>query len=242
MEKQTNGRIIPVTIIGFILAILVPISFVLIYKYINSVKEFGIILGGYATVVLAVVTFFYARSTKNMADVMAKQITADIHITDVKLHSSFLNRDLMKRIADSPSSLKTSYFDFQLTFFARNSGAGSGSIDKPTLIIRFPNNINLPIDPVTKEIEHNIPDTSHGHMEISTDIEHDLGATVFLEGGESSRVELEYDLDTENLLDTEREAIILTNYKEVKYYIVYRDNLSNEHSEEIEHLYFDADY
>lgn len=200
-------------------------------------KEIGLVLGGYATLALAVITFFYMRSTAKMAKVMSDQITAHIKLTDLKLNSSLLDEDRIKRLDGDASRLDRTNIDFMLNLFVRNAGAGSGSIDKPFLIIKLPNTDEILIKPNTKELEVR-PPVKDGFMTYSANIEHDLGGTIFLEGGQSIREEIEYDLKTQALPQQQKEAII-SSYGSAEYSIKYKDNLDKEYVERINNIYFD---
>lgn len=162
-----------------------------------------------STIVLVIITGIYAYFTYKMAKIMVRQVVADIKIFNKVCISGFLEKRMGQINKDS-------YFKFKLLFDIRNKSAGSGSIDKPIIILKF-NNDNFEVFPTTKHIERKKIDATT--FEESTI---DLGGTIFLRGGESQKIELEYELYD---LDDDLLRHIRENFNSLKYYIKFTDNL-----------------
>lgn len=189
-------------------------------KIFEVFKTITSIANEYATVILIVITAVYAYFTYKMAKIMAKQVIADIQVSNVVLGSNFVEEWFRDRLNNQPEQInKDSYFKFNLLFDVRNQSSGNGSIDKPTLVLKFANdNAEYEIPPTTKDCEWEQV-SSNTSREIVTD----LGGTIFLRGGESHKIELEY-----TLYNFEDDILnhIKTNLSSLEYYLKFKDNLS----------------
>ena len=192
----------------------------MIYEFINfiltDIIRVGIdSLNYYATLILVIVTIIYARSTHKMEKLMATQVIADIQVSNIVLESAFIKNQFKKKIEEQP------YFNFNLLFDVRNKNAGSGSIDKPILLLKFKNNNSeCSILPTTKEFwDERLEESSS--MVVCRMIENDLGGTIFLRGGESKKEELKYRIY--NSGDDLSKHI--KDYSVIEYYLKFSDNL-----------------
>jgi hypothetical protein len=188
-------------------------------EYINHskdvIKMVMSFLNGYSTLILVIITGIYAYFTYKMAKTMTNQIIADIKIFNKVCISGFLGKQT-KQID------KDSYFIFNLLFDVRNRSAGSGSIDKPTLVLKFiSDNFEYKIFPKTKE-SYDTDIRKEGPITNYRTVTNDLGGTIFLRGGESQKIELKYELFniTDDLLKHIKE-----NLSSLEYYIKFTDNL-----------------
>lgn len=190
-----------------------PIKILEIIRYIASM------ISENATLILVIITGVYAYFTYRMAKIMAKQVIADIQVSNIVLGSNFVENWFKEQLEKQPERIgKDSFFRFNLLFDVRNKSSANGSIDKPTLVLRFANTgVEYGVLPTTKDVEWKKIDSS-----TSQEIVTDLGGTIFLRGGDSHKIELEYTLH--NLGDD-----LLKNIKEnlnsLEYYIKFNDNL-----------------
>jgi hypothetical protein len=191
----------------------------ILVKIIETTAKF---LNNYATLILVIITGIYAYFTYKMAKLMAKQVVADIQVSNIILLSTFAKNWFKERLEKRPEEInKSSSFDFNLLFDIRNRSSGSGSIDKPMLILKFINDgFEYLLLPITKSIRW-IPKTST-YPPISEEEITDLGGTIYLRGGESQKIELNY-----TLLDFDDELLrnIKENLNSLEYYIKFTDNL-----------------
>ena len=193
---------------------------------LNIIKTTAKLLNNYATLILVIITGIYAYFTYKMAKLMAKQVVADIQVSNVILISTFAKNWFRERLEKRPEEIgKSSYFDFNLLFDIRNRSSGSGSIDKAILIFKFTNDgfkyLVLPITKSIRWIPHNT------YPPISEQEITDYGGTIYLRGGESQKIELEY-----TLYDCDDELLkhIKENLNSLEYYIKFTDNLSKNYS------------
>lgn len=173
-----------------------------------------------ATLILVIITAIYAYFTYRMAKIMSRQVIADIQVSNITLGSNFAEKWFRDRLSSQPEQVnKDSYFKFNLLFDVRNQSSGNGSIDKPTLVLRFADDgAEYEILPTTKDREWE-QISSNTSREIVTD----LGGTIFLRGGESHKIELEYTLYNfgDDVLKHIKE-----NLNSLEYYLKFKDNLS----------------
>src|SRR3989344_7589210 len=98
------------------------------------------IINDNATLILVIITAVYAYFTYRMAKIMAKQVVADIQVSNIILGSNFIEGWFKERLEKQPQQIgKDSFFEFNLLFDVRNKSSGSGSIDKPILVLKFRN-------------------------------------------------------------------------------------------------------
>lgn len=199
---------------------------VYVYEFINfskdTIKIVMDFLNDYATLILVIITGIYAYFTYKMAKIMSKQVIADIKIFNKICVSGFLEKR-------TEQISKDSYFEFNLLFDIRNRSAGSGSIDKPILILKFNNdNFQYKILPVTKNKEWKKIDDCTSEENII-----DLGGTIFLRGGESQKIELKYTLYNfgDDLLKHIKE-----NLSSLEYYIKFTDNIGKNYLLKIDNI------
>lgn len=196
-------------------------------RLIEITKSVASIINDNATLILVIITAVYAYFTYKMAKIMAKQVVADIQVSNVILGSNFAENWFKERLEKQPEQIdKNSFFKFNLIFDVRNKSSGNGSIDKPTLVLRFSaNSAEYEILPTTKDIEWKKIDSNTSQQIVT-----DLGGTIFLRGGESHKIELEYTLHDfgDDLLKNIKE-----NLNSLEYYIKFNDNLGKSYLLEI---------
>ncbi len=192
-------------------------------EILKAVVQF---LDDHSTLILVIITGIYAYFTYRMAKIMTEQVVANIQVSNIVLGSNFVEDWFRKTVEQEPEKIGKEYFSFgfNLLFDVRNKNSGSGSIDKPVLILKFINdNFEYKIFPTTKytkwKVDTNISNISEG---ITTD----LGGTIFLRGGESQKIELEYDLYDfgDDLLKHIKE-----NVNSLEYYLNFTDNLGRDY-------------
>ena len=180
-------------------------------------------LNEYATLILVIITAIYAYFTYKMAKIMGKQVIADIRLSNITLGSIFLEKwlqdslkqDSLKKHQSKPNG--DYRCDFKLLFDVRNRASGSGCIDKPMLILKSAG-FQLSVPPITKSYSFG----STSIPNVSTQEEIDLGGTIFLRGGESQKVELEY----VSYIKIETIKRIIGS---VEYWIKYTDNVDKDY-------------
>jgi hypothetical protein len=196
----------------------------MIYEFINFSKDIikivMVFLNNYATLILVIITGIYAYFTYKMAKLMAMQVIADIQVSNVILGSNFVENWFKERLEKQPEQIdKSFYFIANLLFDICNKSSGSGSIDKPILLLKFKNdNFEYQILPITKE-RWNEKSVETG---VITTYENDLGGTIFLRGGESQKIELKYALYD---FGDDLSRHIKENLNTLEYYLKYSDNL-----------------
>lgn len=189
-------------------------------------------MNDHATLILVIITGLYAYFTYKMARLMAKQVIADIRVSNVVLGSNFVENWFKEGLEKQPEQLvKKSFFEFNLLFDVRNKNSGSGSIDKPTLILKFADDgFEYAILPKTKSIRwHTISTMPSVQEEEVTD----FGGTIFLRGGESQKIELEYALHDfgDDVLKHIKE-----NLNSLEYHLKFTDNLGKNYSLKIDDI------
>lgn len=174
------------------------------------------------TIILVIVTAIYVYFTYQMSKTMAKQAVSDIVTSDQILGSSFVGDSFKERLKESTEKLEDSWFPFRLLFDVRNRSSGSGSIDKPTLLLKFSNDgFECRISPETKSRESRKIDASTSEI-ITTD----LGGTIFLLGGDSKKIELEYPFYK---FDKSFIDHLKRDFGFLEYYMEFHDNLGKKH-------------
>ncbi|MDO8550078.1 MAG: hypothetical protein Q7S39_08020 [Ignavibacteria bacterium] len=177
-----------------------------------------------STIVLVVITAWYAISTKRMANLMRDQITSKIIIENPSIGSQFTEKWILERSFD-----KQSFLNIIAVFDIRNEGNASGSLYKPYLEISLSAiNLSFKISPRTKSYE------SYNHQSSGAMSSYDTrtinhGASIFLQGGASDRIELDYyfNINTDDRLNFVNEA--KKNPLAIKYYLVTKDNFGKEY-------------
>lgn len=179
-----------------------------------------------ATLILVIITGIYAYFTYRMAKIMAKQVVADIQVSNLVLGSNFIESWFKERLEKQPQQIgMDSFFEFNLLFDVRNKSSGSGSIDKPTLVLKFTNDgFEYTIHPKTKSYSWHSVD---GNQNVREQEVTDFGGTIFLRGGESQKIELEYMLHDFN---DEVLKHVKENLSSLEYHLKFTDNLGKNYS------------
>lgn len=184
-------------------------------------KAIADLLNQYANLLLAIITAVYAYFTWRMSHIMAKQILPNIEIMHVAVRTPFLIHgfDRLVDISDPRHLAFGNVLSFHMDLLARNEGPGNGSITKPSLVLRF----------IGKGYESEIlPITTEDGVRNNDRATIDLGATIYLPGGNMQRVQLEYTLLVDSkLLGRIKEAGI----SRVEYYAKFEDNFGKIHKD-----------
>ncbi len=168
----------------------------------------------YANIILVVITAVYAWLTYQSVKIMRRQVTANVRIAKVYLRASVAaKRDnfkisSLKDLAKRPySSLKDVTFVFRLFADFVNVSYGSGAIDQPKLLIKFPkSNFELRIRPTSERI-------GAGRR------------TLIVPGGGFEKIDLDY-----FVAFNERFIEHLKRFSEsIEYYVLYKDNSGKTH-------------
>jgi len=190
-------------------------------EMLKIIKSAISIINDNATLILVIITAVYAYFTYRMAKIMAKQVVADIQVSNVILGSNFIEGWFKERLEKQPEQIgKDSFFEFNLLFDVRNKSSGSGSIDKPILVLKFTNDgFECTVHPKTKSYSWHSVD---GNPNVREQEVTDFGGTIFLRGGESQKIELEYILHD---FDDEALKHVKENLSSLEYYLKFTDNL-----------------
>jgi len=180
------------------------------------------------TMMLVIITGVYAYFNYKMTQLMSKQVVSEIEISNISLGSQFVESWFLERLKKQPEQInKDSFFEFELTFDVYNKSSGNGSIEKPVLILRFTNDdFEYKVSPITKDIDwEKRGETSQG-VEYYHETVTDFGGTVFLQGGDRKKVELDYRIykPTEEILN-----YIKKNLNSLEYFIEFHDNLNKKY-------------
>ncbi len=138
-----------------------------------------------------------------------------------------------------PEQLKGKYADFELDVIVKNSRGGSGSIDKPKLLIRLPDGkrwrflpnyryIKLP----PRTVEHEYKQETEN---VSSWITNNLGKAFNLVGGQSVDDTLAYTIKGQTLHDYAR------NFDAASYFIEYHNNFGKKKRIRIKELIRESD-
>lgn len=203
-------------------------------KILEIVKSITGTINENATLILVIITAVYAYFTYRMAKIMSRQVIADIQVFNIVLGSNFAEIWFKERLEKQPEQIsKNSGFSFNLLFDVRNRSSGSGSIDKPTLVLKFTSdNFERHVLPKTKD-SWNEKLEEHSGMTSYRTVVNDLGGTIFLRGGESQKIELEYMLYD---LDDKLIEHIKNNLSSLEYYLKFSDNLGKNYSIKIKDI------
>lgn len=168
------------------------------------------------TLVLVVITAWYAYYTSQMAATMAKQVIAEIEVFDVAIVSPSLG-EIRECIARSISASPYEPCQMVLTvgLALRNKSCANGSIDKPVLKLSLSNTHGpeLKIRPTTKELRYD--NDSRDRVTI------DLGQTIQVSGGGMARVDIKYNV----LLSEGLARRYHTSITDLRYFLEYTDNV-----------------
>ena len=206
-------------------------------EIINFLNQNAGAIQGISTVILVIVTIWYAFSTKRMSDLMKSQITSKILIEKISIGTSVLEEYFLKEKNNKNSSLT-----FKMIFDVRNEGNASGSIYKPSIVISLlEHKIDFIINPKTKDYEiYNHKNNGYMSSYDTRTINH--GSAIFLQGGESNRIELEYEfnINTDEKLDFINE--IQKNPTLLKYHLLTTDNLGNEYKLKVNDIFKERNF
>jgi hypothetical protein len=186
---------------------------------------------GISTVVLVAVTIWYAISTKKMSDLMKSQITSKILIENILLGTSFWDDYFLTR-----KFSKNQYFNFKIIFDVRNEGNASGSIYKPSIEISSTNYQKAFIlNPKTKDYEE------YNHKQIGMMQSYDTrvidyGTVIFLQGGDSNKIELEYKFSIKNDEDLKFVEEVQKKLDSFECYFLTKDNMGKEYKIKIDNI------
>jgi len=180
-----------------------------------------------STIFLVGVTIWYAKSTKEMSDVMRKQVTSKMIIENISIGSQFLSDWFPDR---EYSSSSPSRIEIKVVFDVRNEGNASGSIFKPNLLISSDDSDEVfSLNPITVERKQ----TNRRKEGIMThwDIEETRhGSVIFVQGGEAKKKELTYRFEIENDKQVDFVNEIQSAPESVTYRIKTKDNLAKEYN------------
>lgn len=180
---------------------------------------------GFSTVVLVLITGFYAWATYRMMRIMKQQVLADIFIDNAIVGSELIEKYMQEAVEKENWENGNYYFQFILVFFARNRSSGSGSLDKPSLVLHFPDGFNQQFEPIIKEREWEKTSET-----ISTQRVTDLGGNIYLRGGEAQRIEIEY---SGSISDPKFLKHIKDHADKIEYRIKYKDNFGKKYLRKI---------
>lgn len=165
------------------------------------------------TFLLVIVTIVYAFFTYCMQKIAKEQIVAKITVSDIVLKSSL--EKYKENVNDMKGIPEHDFFDFYLLFDISNRGLGSGSIEKPILILKI-GSVEWEINPIIKE---RIEPSHQEEYRIFVRYK-DLGGTIYLKGGEYEKIELEYQFT----FNEEFVEYFKNNPTSLEYYIQYKNN------------------
>jgi len=205
--------------------------------FINLLNQNLGVIQAISTIVLVVITAWYAVSTKRMANLMRDQITSKIIIENPSIGSQFTEKWILERSFD-----KQSFLNIIAIFDIRNEGNASGSLYKPYLEISLSNiNLSLKISPKTKSYEtYNYQSNSTMSSYDTRTINH--GASVFLQGGGSDRIELDYhfSINSDDRLNFVNEA--KKNPSAIEYHLITKDNFGKEYKIKVSNIQEERDF
>jgi len=205
--------------------------------FINLLNQNLGLIQAISTIVLVVITAWYAISTKRMANIMRDQITAKIVIENPSIGSQFIEKWILERSFD-----KQSFLNILAVFDIRNEGNASGSLYKPYLEISLPLiNLSFQINPKTKSYEnYNYQSNSTMSSYDTRTINH--GASTFLQGGDSDRIELYYNfsINSDDRLHFVNEA--KKNPSAIEYHLVTKDNFGKEYKIKVSDIQEERDF
>jgi hypothetical protein len=188
---------------------------------LNFLNENSGAIQAIATFLLVIVTIIYAYFTNCMQKIASKQITSDIIVSDIALESSAEKQKDNLKDFNTPHILS-----FNLFFDISNRGSGSGSIEKPILVLKI-DSLEWKICPKREELVGSNY-REQGPMTVTQDFYKDLGGSIYLRGGEYEKIELEYSFDIdENFVESFK-----NNSDSLKYYIKYKNNFGEEYKRE----------
>lgn len=223
-------------------------------------KTFLGYINNYANLILVIITAIYAFLTYRMVSIMKSQVVAKIKISNIILGSCLLREkesgesdNFLNKIIKTPIDTIIGSIDlhFVLFFEIRNGSSGSGSIDKPQLVLKYMNqyikswhDVEYVINPITTEQEY-VRSYNTGGSSINEYKNKDLGKTLFLKGGDSEKIKLEYLIHPISIKNKDSFSGLLALFKDnpfrLKYYIRYKDNLGKSYEIEADNIISDID-
>lgn len=192
-------------------------------------NTFAPLINAITTIILVIITAIYAYFTYSMSKLMAAQVISDINVSNTILESPFLTESFLNKLTKHPEQINNQYryYFFFLHFDVRNKSSGSGSIDKPTLILQFGND-NFSLEPLTRFSRWEKTANSTFRT-----VNKDLGGTIFLRGGDSKKERIQYMLPKSN---EDLWSHIRNEVKEAKYHVVFGDNLGKTYTSSIDEI------
>jgi len=194
---------------------------------LNIIIEF---LNKYANLLLVGVTAVYAYLTYRMVKIAKTQVVADIKVSSIVVKSCFnrgkisgKDKIFIEEIKEK-ENLDDEYFRFIVLFDIVNKSSGNGSINVPSLVIKFSgSNFEYEIHPITKRIE-----SINTGNNFWSDEEITLDKTIYLRGGEYKKPEVDYVISRRQK-DSKYFKEFIRHIREdsggFKYYIKFKDNL-----------------
>ena len=143
-----------------------------------------------------------------------------IHLHDLVLKYSKSSQSCLEKRADSLEKMKGSFIELFLYISIDNISGGSGSIQRPELIIK---------DIHSKAIMHIAQPTRYKYK--GKELQ-DLGQTFYLRGGEKIHNEkIEYFIHDPSIL-----MLLIQNKLNFRYYVSFCDNLGKKYEIEIKNI------
>ena len=142
------------------------------------------------------------------------------------------------------AELKSSFLDYELEMVVRNKRGGSGSIDKPNLVIGIPNKLMrfftkeqfIKVAPITEHQEREKDKDYSGGGELWHEWTVRHGRAFNLGGGEKADERLEY-----HIYKAEHIFEIVQNFDKLRYYAEYSNNNGKLHRVKITKLYNESE-
>jgi len=128
-------------------------------------------------------------------------------------------------------NLRSHYLPFKLSVVLKNKKGGSGSIEKPILVLIIPENGKFLFIKFFKKVFIKPRTKYYNGSDFS-----DSGVAWNLKGGETINDELEYDLHGDG--DIEKMIRVIKNYKNLRYFIEYSDNFGRKYNSEIKNIIY----
>jgi len=127
--------------------------------------------------------------------------------------------------------LRSHYLSFKLNIVLKNKKGGSGSIEKPILVLIIPKNGQFLFIKISEKVFIKPQTKYYNGSDFS-----DSGVAWNLKGGETINDELEYDLCGDK--DIEKMIRVIKNYKNLQYSIEYSDNFGRKYNSEVKNIIY----
>ncbi len=211
VSKQIIRKYVRMILYTICLLILSFLTFI----YRDTLNQYAPLMQFIAVLILIGVTLYYAISTHNMQKLMEKQIKADIELSNLRIERN-ITRAWFLRALTQPELIS-----FELSFDIYNENSASGSIEVPSLFLKFRN------DGFEQEIRLN---GSHIYNEEDKQ-------RVFLLGGELRKKKLPYFLSLSYVSNASAlTEPIREHFDSLEFRIRYRDNLGKPYDLKVEYI------